>query len=145
GSSHDRSGSLAQSPSIKGMSVVKLRDRVASKFGAMSRFEASTPVSMMPTRTSWLPCSTASEPVAVARTYCMSHCSAANGSAVTSLAVCGAAAAWVGTGDSGTENVVASRATSSANFVRQPPGHVEADRALACGLGDHGVLPAQLL
>ena len=45
------SGSSAQGPSISGMSVVKLRDRAASKFGAMSGWLPSMPVSMMPTFT----------------------------------------------------------------------------------------------
>ena len=48
-------------PSIAGMSVVKFRDRPASKFGSRSGCVPSTPVSMIPTSTpapvavSWAP------------------------------------------------------------------------------------------
>ena len=37
------------------LSIVKLRLRERSKFGAMSGCLPSTPVSMIPTRTAWLP------------------------------------------------------------------------------------------
>ena len=66
-----------------GMSTVKLRDRRASKFGAMSGWEPSMPVSMMPTRVRWSPISTrwaCGAPMAS-----MSHWSGVSGSAVVGL------------------------------------------------------------
>ena len=55
-SSQDLSGSVSHAPSTTGSSTVKLRDSARSKFGAMSGCDASTPVSMIPTRTSLEPC-----------------------------------------------------------------------------------------
>jgi hypothetical protein len=56
GSLQDWSGSSSHGPSISGMSTVKLRLSSASKFGAMSGWDPSMPVSMMPTSTRGSPC-----------------------------------------------------------------------------------------
>jgi hypothetical protein len=77
GSTHD---GTSHGPSISGMSVVKLRDPAASKLGAMSGCEASTPVSMMPTRTS-RPVASRWASSAVAPIMSMSHWRSARGSA----------------------------------------------------------------
>ena len=92
GSSHEPSGSLAQSPSMTGSSLVKLRLSALSKLGAMSGCEPSMPVSMMPTRTSWLPGCVPYEPSGVACIIRMSHWPADSGSPP------GSAAAWTVSG-----------------------------------------------
>ena len=63
------------------MSVVKLRDSAASKFGAMSGCVPSTPVSRMPTRTPGSPGCLRYDPSAVAWIIAMSHWRPASGSA----------------------------------------------------------------
>ena len=55
GSEHEWSGSSSHGPSMSGMSVVKLRLSDREKFGWISGCLPSTPVSMIPTRTSLLP------------------------------------------------------------------------------------------
>ena len=68
-------------PSMDGMSVTKLRERAASKFGARSGWVPSTPVSRIPTRTPLSPGCFEYEPPAVAWSIAMSHWSEASGSA----------------------------------------------------------------
>ena len=80
GSEHDWSGSSAQGPSTSSMSVVKLRDSAASKFGAMSGCEPSMPVSMTPTRTPLRPGCTLCDSYFVAWIMAMSHWRGARGS-----------------------------------------------------------------
>jgi hypothetical protein len=68
------------SPSMSLMSVTKLRDALASKFGAMSGWVPSSPVSMTPTLTFLFPSSTwcaCGTPIMV-----MSHSDASSGSAL---------------------------------------------------------------
>ena len=73
GISHVLDGSSSHCPSTDGMSVVKLRLRAWLKFGAMSGWEASMPVSRIPTRTLLFPASTACDPCLVAPIIGMSH------------------------------------------------------------------------
>ena len=84
---HDPSGSSVQGPSIaspligsNGMSTVKFRLRLLLKFGAMSGWLPSTPVSMIPTRTFLSPRSFRYDPSTVAWIIRMSHWCAASGS-----------------------------------------------------------------
>ena len=86
GSLQEPSASAAQSPSTSGTSTVKLRLSAASKFGAMSGWKPSMPVSITPTSTPRLPGSIAYEPAAVALIIAMSHCRPASGSAATGAA-----------------------------------------------------------
>jgi hypothetical protein len=65
---------------MSGMSVVKFRLRSRLKFGAMSGWFPSIPVSMTPTRTFLEPRSFLYEPSVVAWIICMSHCRPASGS-----------------------------------------------------------------
>ena len=86
GSLQEPSASAAHGPSTSGTSTVKLRLRAASKFGAMSGWKPSMPVSSTPTSTPRLPGSIAYEPETVAWIIVMSHCRPASGSAVGAAA-----------------------------------------------------------
>ncbi len=73
----------SHSPSSDGISVTKLRESAASKFGARSGCVPSMPVSRIPTRTPLSPGCFAYEPPTVAWIIAMSHWSPARGSADT--------------------------------------------------------------
>jgi hypothetical protein len=74
GSLHDGTSHGPSSMPGSGLSTVKFRLSSRLRFGAMSGWLPSTPVSMMPTRTSWVPGRRAYEPPGVAPIMAMSHC-----------------------------------------------------------------------
>ena len=105
-----------------GMSTVKLRDRRASKLGAMSGWEPSMPVSMMPTRVRWSPMSTlwaCGAPIAS-----MSHCSGVSGSGVATSAWSGSTAGRPAGGHGRASGADVARSASSRSISPAGRGEV---------------------